>query len=252
MQLVLTLHASWSVPALGLHRDGCWTWLEVVVHPDWQDTTGLPCLRPRATALLRASLGLVPHTPLWELCWTYGPRALAGAPIVVAFQSHVDAADEIVVPYMGPGAHWLSLEELLEAAMDPRPGLLAFARLAAIGAREWTFSRGPPDGWSPPLPPLAQAQAPSSSGSESGTLPEQLPARYHAPRPRLPASLPPDQPLAGASGTCSPAAALPLQWHCPLCNVVANSAVNFREHLLGRPHLQRTSFVLSRPRRAGS
>jgi hypothetical protein len=114
----------------------------------------LTCLLRRASELLRASLGLAPHTPLRELCRAYGPRALAGASVTVAYHSHVDAADGVIVPYMGPGAQWLSLEEIAEVALDPRPGLLAFARLAAAGAGTWARSQGlPPEGWPPPLPP---------------------------------------------------------------------------------------------------
>ena len=170
VQLVLTLQASWSgdARALILFRDNSWLWPEVVAQPDLQDTAGLPCLLLRATELLRASLGLAPYTPLRELSRAYDPRALVGASVTVAYRSHVEAADGVVVPYMGPGAHWLSLEEVLDVARDPRPGLLAFARLAAVGAGAWTRPQElPPVDWLPTLLPLAAARASSTLASDS-------------------------------------------------------------------------------------
>ena len=256
-RLVLTLHASWAddARALLLFRDGSWMWPEIVAHPDLQDSAGLPSLLHRAVGQLRASFDLAPHTVLYELARSYGPELLGGSSVSIAYHPHVDAADGVVVPFIGADAHWLSLEEVLDLAQDPRPGILAFARLASVGARCWDRARA--DSASAlrtsrrtpsPVPSFHGSSHGDPREATGGAQPDLAPDATHRAAPLGPPGLS-ALPVRGGGAQPRPHS---FEWYCPLCHVSANSASSFRAHLLGRSHLRRSATVLDSTHRCVS
>ncbi len=222
-------------------------WPEIVAHPGLQDSAGLPSLLHRAVGQLCASFDLAPYTILFELARSYGPESAVGSSVSVACHSHVDAAGGVVVPFMGTDAYWLSLEEVLDLAQDPRPGILAFARLASVGARCWDRARA--DSASAfRAPRRTPSPVPSSHGSShgdpreaaSGAQPDLAPDATHRAVPLGPPGL---SALPVRRGGAQPRPHS-FEWYCPPCHVSANSASNFRAHLLGRSHLRQSAAVL--------
>ncbi len=112
-----------------------WQWPEAVVHPSVLEDIGPASLLHRATALLRHHFALAPHACLVELLRSHREHGVAGFSLEAYFHCHVTPAPGVTIPFEGTDAAWLTLDELLDTSSDPRPGILAFSRLAAIGAR---------------------------------------------------------------------------------------------------------------------